>query len=337
MLRSIPLATHTAYQDLLEAHRIRAVQDVGGTPFRRTLKQKSYWYARQRIGERVVDRYLGPDTPELTASLERAGQEPETRKLFDRRCTQLVAQLRAAGLPGVDRDSGKVLSAMERVGVFRLGGTLVGTHAFRLYFAELGVLLAEQAAATVDLDIAAFENLKLAIDDRVGPDLSAAFAGLELAPAPSLDPRHPTRWAMRGGGAQVDFLAPMMDEKSPTAHLQPLGVHAQTLPFLNYLIAEPIHAVVLYRGGVLVQAPRPERYAIHKLIVAQRRGPDAAIKAAKDLAQARDLIEVLLQDRPGLLDQALEDARARGPGWRAAITASLKQRPAIASLLSQLG
>jgi len=39
-----------------------------------------------------------------------------------------------------------------------------------------------------------------------------------------------------------------------------LGVSAQALHHLNYLIAEPIHAAVLYRSGVLVQIPRPERY-----------------------------------------------------------------------------
>ena len=41
-----------------------------------------------------------------------------------------------------------------------------------------------------------------------------------------------------------------------------LGVSAQALHHLNYLIAEPIQAAVLYRSGVLVQIPRPERYAI---------------------------------------------------------------------------
>lgn len=51
----------------------------------------------------------------------------------------MVAQLRAAGVPVLDRDTGKVLNAMAKSGVFRLSGTLVGTHAFRLYGVELGV------------------------------------------------------------------------------------------------------------------------------------------------------------------------------------------------------
>jgi hypothetical protein len=48
--------------------------------------------------------------------------------------------------------------------------------------------------------------------------------------------------------------------------------------------------VILYRSGVLIQIPRPERFAVHKLIVADRRrgGPDHA-EARKDRAQAAHL------------------------------------------------
>ena len=67
--------------------------------------------------------------------------------------------------------------------------------------------------------------------------------------------------------------------------------------------------MALYRSGVLVQIPRPERFAIHKLIVADRRqgGPDQA-KARKDRAQAAFLIGVQAQDRPEDLLEAYEGA-----------------------------
>lgn len=97
-----------------------------------------------------------------------------------------------------------------------------------------------------------------------------------------------------------------------------------------------IPAVTLYRSGVLVQIPRPERYAVHKLIVAQRRAERASAKAVKDLAQARALMEVLAEDRPGELAQAYENALEKGPKWREAIERSLKQRPEIATLLNRI-
>lgn len=335
---SFPLAVQTAYQDLLEAHKMRAVSELGGTPFLKKQGDKGgYWYARQRIGDRVIDRYIGPDSPELRERIDRAKETLEDQKAFEKRCTSLVAQLRAAGLPALDRETGKVLNAMAKVGTFRLGGTLVGTHAFRLYSAELGVRLGAALAVTEDVDIAAFENLKLVIDDKVDPSLADTFKELKLAPAPGLDRKHrPTRWMMGGGGTMVDFLAPKMRGESDVLMLEPLGVYAQALSFLSFLIADPIPAAALYRSGVLVQVPRPERYAVHKLIVAQRRARSSAAKARKDLAQAETLIEVLAEDRPHELESAFETAINAGPRWREAIEASFKKAPRIKELLDAI-
>lgn len=337
-MTTFPLATQTAYQDLLEAHKMRTVSDLGGRLYLKDQgEQGRYWYTRRRIGDRVVDRYIGRDTDELRERIEKAEQDREDQKAFEQRCASLVGQLRAAGVPALDRYTGKVLNAMARVGTFRLGGTLVGTHAFRLYSAELGVRLQNALAVTQDIDIASFENLKLVIDDKVDPALAETFKDLKLSPAPGLNRKNrPTRWAMKGGGTMVDFLAPRMQENVDTLMLEPLGVYAQALSFLNFLIAERILAVGLYRSGVLVQIPRPERYAVHKLIVAQRRGGDARAKARKDLAQAEALIEALAEDRPFVLKDALEKAYSNGSKWREALDKSLAQRPKIEAALKRL-
>lgn len=333
----MPLAVHTAYQDLLDAHLTRAVAGMEGTPFTRQVSGKTYWYTRQRIGDEKVERYVGPDSEELRARVERMRETIEGQKDFDRRCASLVAQLRAVGMPTLDRQTGSVLNAMARVGVFRLGGTLVGTHAFRLYAAELGAKFPAALAVTEDVDIAAFENLKLVIDDKVDPSLAETFSNLSLQPAPTMDPKgRPTRWIAKAGGPMVEFLAPRMQSTREIVRLEPLDVYAQTLPFLNFLIAQPIAAVALYRSGVLVQIPSPERYAVHKLIVAQRRSGPGLAKRPKDLVQAETLIAILAEDRPQELALAHEAARENGPKWRTAIDASLKQRPTVRKLLQQV-
>jgi hypothetical protein len=134
----------------------------------------------------------------------------------------------------------------------------------------------------------------------------------------------------------VEFLTPAFGDES-VKPLPALGVSAQALNYLNFLIADPIHAVALYRSGILVQIPRPERFAIHKLIVADRRqgGPDQ-LKARKDRAQADYLIAVLAEDRPEELAEAYRDALSRGPRWRQRIEASLKRMPETAARLSAL-
>jgi len=79
-----------------------------------------------------------------------------------------------------------------------------------------------------------------------------------------------------------------------------------------------------------VRAPQPGRFAIHKLIVADRRleGRDR-LKSRKDLMQAETLIALLARDRPGDLADAYRDAMDRGPRWRERIASSLA-RSAVA-------
>ena len=135
----------------------------------------------------------------------------------------------------------------------------------------------------------------------------------------------------------VDFLAPSFGEREGPQKLEALGVWAQGLHFLNFLIRDPISAVALYREGVLVQVPRPERFAIHKLIVASRRhgGPDEA-KARKDRAQADFLIRVLAEDRPDDLAEAYDHAMSQGPRWRERIASSLERMSGTKDVLHGL-
>lgn len=68
-----------------------------------------------------------------------------------------------------------------------------------------------------------------------------------------------------------------------------------------------------------MQVPRPEKFAIHKLIVADRRqgGPDQG-KSRKDRGQAAFLISVLAADRPDDLAGAYADAAERGVSYHRA-------------------
>ncbi|MEQ3648712.1 GSU2403 family nucleotidyltransferase fold protein [Hyphomonas sp.] len=339
MTHSFPLSVHTTYQDLLQAHLVQAVADIPGQPFLRDMGEKGkYWYARQRIGDRTLQKYIGPDTKEVRHRIDKAKAAGDERQAFERRSASLVAQLRAAGVLTLDRDSGKLLNAMAKAGVFRLGGTLVGTHAFRLYSAELGVRFEDALAVTADVDIAAFEHLKLVIEDEVDPALSETFRDLNLQPAAGIDRKNrPTKWTMGGeGGTEVEFLVPRMHEESEVLKLEPLGVYAQALPFLNFLIAEPIAAVALYRSGILLQIPRPERYAVHKLIVAARRHASSALKAKKDLAQAEILFEILGEDRPTELKEAFRVALETGPKWREAINISLNRSTKLTEMVERM-
>lgn len=326
-----------AYQDLLRLHLDERASSLIGTIEERRRNGRTYLYERFRIGTEMVSRYLGEDKPELRTRLERAEALKADADARRTRMTRLAKTLRAEGFITTDRETGSILLAFSRAGVFRLGGTLVGTSAYSLYQGDLGVRMDyEELAQTGDIDFASFERLSVVLEDKVEENPADILKLLKFDPVPNINDRQIWKWRQSHSEAMVEFLTPAFgDEK--VKPLPALGVSALALNYLNFLIADPIHAVALYRSGVLVQIPRPERFAIHKLIVADRRhgGPDQ-LKARKDRAQAEFLIAVLAEDRPDELAEAYEDALARGPRWRHRIQASLKRIPETAERLSAL-
>ena len=308
---------------------------VKGNP---TLKQrgnKAYWYAARRVGVEMRFFYIGEDTSETRVRIGRMEELRATEKMRRAERARLVRLLRAEGMTPTDRATGSIISAMAAAGTFRLGGTIVGTNAFRLYEGELGIRLPLGGMAnTGDIDIAQFEKLSVALEDQVDPGLPQTFSALKFDPLPGLDPGQTWRWAQGGSGQLVEFLTPAFGDEN-IRELPALGVSAQGLNYLNFLIAEPIHAAAIYRSGILVQVPRPERYAIHKLIIADRRRDGAgSLKASKDREQAAFLIEALAEDRPDDLSNAFDTAMAIGPRWCEHIANSLKRMQRTKEILN---
>lgn len=102
-------------------------------------------------------------------------------------------------------------------------------------------------------------------------------------------------------------------DKATAEPLLALGATGHFLRYLDFLIYQPVEAVVLYGGGVLVNVPDPARYAIHKLIVSQVRSD--VPKRGKDLWQASCLLAVLLRQDMLVLMEAFAEAMKRGPKW----------------------
>lgn len=330
-------AAQVAYQDLLRLHLDETASGLIGSIEERSRNGRIYLYEKFRLGTEMKSRYLGEATPDLRARLARAHELKAAGEERRARMARLARVLRAEGLIGTDRDTGSLLLAFARAGLFRLGGTVVGTAAYALYQGELGVRFDSDALAqTDDIDFASFERLSVALEDRVEEAPGDILRALKFDPVPGLQDRQVWKWRQNRGAAMVEFLTPAFGVET-VKPLPALGVSAQALNYLNFLIAEPIPAVALYRSGVLVQIPRPERFAIHKLIVADRRrgSPDQA-KARKDRGQAAFLIELLAEDRPDDLREAYADARARGPRWRERIQASLARLPRSAEILRAL-
>lgn len=329
---------HAAYIDLRTSLLDDQVAEIQGTPRLEKRGARSYWYDIYRVGSTVRKRYIGEDSPEMAARIGQLRQLAADREARARNRLRLIRVLRAEGAQIIDPTNGSLLTALAQAGTFRLGGTLVGTNAFRLYEGELGLRIHQtDLMHTGDIDIAQFERLSLALGDKVDPSLARTFQEIDFEPVPALDRHSVWRWRQTRSNTLVEFLTPSFRPEEDIRDLPALGVSAQSLHFLNFLIAQPIKAAALYRSGVLVQIPRPEAYAIHKLIVANRRqaGPDQ-LKSRKDRAQAALLVEVLAEDRPDELREAYEDALSRGPAWAEHIARSLHRMPETAARLAAL-
>ncbi len=327
----IPASLQTAYANLLQAHLNQPHFEFDGAPFTMEKRGKLYWYVNQRsVGASPPrQRYLGPDTDEMRARIEEMRSQKTDREAFKDSCAHLVAQLRAGGAPGIDRQTGSALRALVRSGVFRLGVTLVGTQAFRHYDFELGVVLSgsdatnQQLRETRDLDVAAFERLSGTIDDEADPDLGQALLELGYKPVSRLERNKPTSWRHSHSAYDIDFLTPSFNEQQGPTHLKSLNVWAQSLHYLNFLIKDPMPAVSIYMEGLLVQVPRPERYAIHKLIISQQRAAGSGAKARKDMQQARAIIWAMAEDRPHEIKTAIAEADSMGEKWRKSLDQAL--------------
>ena len=275
--------------------------------------------------------YIGEDSDEIRARLARHAELAARRAEAQASRARTIRILRAEGFLGrrrVDRRAAQRLRQRPACSGSAARSSARRPSAFTKANSAC-VTPSTRRAQTQDIDIASFERLSLALDDEASPPLQSILKDFAFEAAPQLQRADAWRWRQTRGDLLVEFLTPSFDEAEGVRPLAALKVEAQALHHLNFLIADPIAAAVPYRRGVLVQIPRPERFAIHKLIVADRRkdGPDS-LKAVKDRAQAAFLIEALAEDRPDDLAEAYPDAAARGPRWRERLAATLARMPA---------
>lgn len=333
MTTHLPLSLQTTYRDLLDRQNRRPTPEVEGSIVLAGNKGRRYWVARRRIGSRVVETRIGPDNDNNEVRAEELRRQNAALQEWRRDTGRLVSQLRAAGMPTPTPGTGKLINALARVGLFSSGGVLAGTHAYGLYALELGAYPKHDLAMTEDVDIAAQKSVRI-LSQRTGSILSS-LKGIGMRPVAGPGEEHPVRWQTEDG-VVLDLLTPKGRGRKTSVRHEGLGVWAQALNYLDFSLENAIDAVTLYREGIPVRIPAPERFAVHKLIVASARRGTYRAKSEKDLAQAEWLIGALAESRPFELLDALEQARSRGPKWRRAIEGSLDRRPEMKDVISYL-
>ena len=106
---------------------------------------------------------------------------------------RLCAQLRAGDALVTDNASARVIKSMAESGVFKLGGVLVGTHAYIVLANVLGVRWDHAATRTRDIDIAGdrrFDESEISVAvPQINADIPSALESLKMGffPVPRLD------------------------------------------------------------------------------------------------------------------------------------------------------
>lgn len=337
-------SVQTLYAELLDQLRIAdaetAVAAHSGSFVSKTIRGRTYWYLQKSEGATKRQIYLGAESPEILAQIESRTSTRELTRVDEKRRRELVSMLATGGMHREPAAIGTVLRVLSEAGVFRAGGILVGTQAFTCIANLLGVSFEAQSMRTADSDVAHDTSIALGLD-TADPDLLQRLRAAEPAffAVPGLDPREPgTSFKVRGRDLRVDFLTPARGKRKRDPVLLPhLGVAAQPLEGLDYLIEDSIDAVILAGSGIRALVPTPARFAFHKLWVSGQRSASEAAKSRKDIRQAAQLLDVLLEDRPADTENAWT-ALAHYKGMQRPVRAALRfldpvLRDRLASLL----
>jgi hypothetical protein len=265
-------------------------------------------------------KYVGPaDEPDIARRVE-AFQRSKTGYRLRR---EIAAKLRRAGFPSPPHLEGRVVAELAKAGIFRLRAILVGSAAYQTYSGVLGVRLPDELITTGDIDIAQFYGVSIFIDETM-PDLENVLKKVDRTFEPSFSGNEQKLFSgfKNAAGFKVEFLTPNRGNKALSTQLSAMrslgpSVGAQVLRYLDFLIHEPIRSIVLHDAGVPVLVPAPERYAVHKLIVATVRNVSSQDKAPKDIKQAAALIQAFDTTKRGRdLGFAWMEAWERGSRWR---------------------
>jgi len=197
---------------------------------------------------------------------------------------------------------------------------------------------------TQDIDFAhAGKNVSIALPSNIKIETRSALESLEmgLIPISTFSGTEGARYLNPADPAfMVDFLTAKTSTKNDPVHIEGLSIALQPLKFMEFSMRDTTQAVVLGSdGAILVTLPKPDRFAIHKLIVSAERDVSQTAKINKDIRQANVLIQYYLDFRPEELIDTCKEAKENGPGWerrlRSGIVKLKKINPIAAKLLQE--
>ena len=311
-------AAQTAFAGVDDAARqadlTRSVADLPGGFAKKTVSGRAYWYYQVKTPDgQLQQSYVGPDDTATQALIARHGDP--VAKLARQHLVRMTRAAIELGCADIPPKHARVIERLADSGLFSAGGILVGTHAFLAYQNAMGVRWSA-GAATLDLDFAhAGRNISLALPENLKLDTTAAIESLQMGFMPNQK-----RTSFKKADEpdfDLDFLTSRGRAGDAPVTVPRLNVTLQPLRFMELSLEDPLRSTLIARNGpMVVNLPRPERYALHKLLVYGERPQAQRTKARKDIAQAAALMDYLLVHDAAEIAAMWQGVHARGPGWR---------------------
>lgn len=304
----------------LQSDLERGVEDLPGGFTRKEIKGRTYWYYQYKTAGKAHQTYVGPDdNPTVRELVDRHRQGKQEGGASSSHLRRLCAAALALGCPAMIPAHVRVLKRLGDHGFFRAGGILIGTHAFLVYQNMLGVTWTA-GTMTMDMD---FAHPRKPPEFAQVVDTTQAIESLRMGFIPNN--ARTTYIKQDETDFQIDFVTSRGRDGDEPVHLAGLNITLQPLKFMEYSMEDVQPTIALSADGpIVVRVPAPERFALHKLIVAGERGAKMATKSYKDIEQAHCLISYLAEHRPASLEDAFEDLMARGKGWRSRFQEGLR-------------
>ena len=335
-MKRLPIITHSLYAELVDQCKaeppVENLWPLSGNIVTAMVDGQDHWYfqksRRTSPGKNRKREYLGPKTDVGLA--ERIQMFEEAKSGYSNR-VELLSTLKSSGVAAPTGKLANLLLGLHEAGVLAQV-ILIGTVAFQAYGAMLGVKFGQSAFYTMDVDMTQADTVSLAVKEK-----SLQTPLLEIlrefdetfSEVPGMDPKTPPVSYINKDKIRLDVLMPFTGPPRGPVRSDKLKSFGFPQRFLDFLIVDSVETVMLVGGGALTHVPQPARFALHKLIVSQRRGAIEVARKRKDLLQAQQLIELLMEDNPDSLLDAYRDLSERGPKWNKYFENGLKSLDSI--------
>lgn len=270
-----------------------------GGMYWRVVNSKEYLYKFLTNSGIKRSTSIGPRTPQTEAladEFQQAKKDLQARlDAIEGRIRTLAPIVRVLNLPAIDETAGSILRALDQVNDLGKHVLVVGTYAMSAYEMTAETRFADGFDATEDLDFT------IVVDPANcdGADLPRRLLlTLKEVDKTFVVSHSSSKTVVNKAGYRVDLListdlAPVMQRAMPW---KPEALEGQEWLALG----TPLRQILVDFSGwpVLVTAPDPRYFALHKLWLSKRSKRIRERKAPKDAAQGKMLLSALSAHMP---------------------------------------